>query len=321
MSIKLILRRFQINILIASSIDEDAISQLSLEHNVRCEFNASENKLISLIQDQDVLIFRSGVQISRQVLESGKKLRLILRAGSGVDNINLEAVKDLNLHLIRIPQPGAKAVAELTFALMLALSRELLRADSSTRKGEWLKYQLSGYLLTGKVLGIIGVGNIGSRVGNLGSSWGMEVIGYDIIETPNFRNDLLNKGIKSVEFEEVLSRADYISLHVPLTEDTRNMIGEKELGEMKPGSYLINIARGGIVNERALYQELTTENRLRGAGLDVHELEGEGNISPLADLPNVVLTPHIGAMTIDSQKEIGTRILSAINEFSNSRKQ
>lgn len=321
MSIKLILRRFQINILIASSIDEDAISQLSLEHNVRCEFNASENKLISLIQDQDVLIFRSGVQISRQVLESGKKLRLILRAGSGVDNINLEAVKDLNLHLIRIPQPGAKAVAELTFALMLALSRELLRADSSTRKGEWLKYQLSGYLLTGKVLGIIGVGNIGSRVGNLGSNWGMKVIGYDIIDTPDFRDGLINKGIKSVEFEEVLSRADYLSLHVPLAKDTRNMIGEKELGEMKPGSYLINIARGGIVNERALYQELTTENRLRGAGLDVHELEGEGNISPLADLPNVVLTPHIGAMTIDSQKEIGTRILSAINEFSNSRKQ
>lgn len=307
--------RSEINILIASSIDRDAINQLSADHDVRCEFNAHESKLISQIQDSDVLIFRSGVTISREVLESGKNLKLILRAGSGVDNIDLNAVEDLNLKLIRIPQPGAKAVAELTFAIMLALSRELIRADSSTRKGEYLKYQLSGYLLTGKVLGIVGVGNIGSRVGYLGSSWGMEAIGYDIIKTHEFQNDLLKKGIKLVEFEEVLTKADYLSLHVPLSKKTRNMIDEEELSVMKPGSYLINIARGGIVNEKALYQVLTAGDRLRGAGLDVHELEGEGKISPLADLPNVILTPHIGAMTIDSQREIGTRIISAINDM------
>lgn len=240
---------------------------------------------------------------------------MIIRAGSGVDNIDLEAVNRLNLQLVRIPQPGAKAVAELTFAMMLALSRELIRADISTRGGEWLKNQLTGYLLTGKVLGIIGVGNIGSRVGYLGSSWGMDVIGYDIIDTQEFRDDVLKKGVKLVEFEEVLSRADYLCLHVPLSQETMNLIDVNELSAMKPGSYLINIARGGIVNEQALYNELTIENRLRGAGLDVHEHEGQGKISPLADLPNVVLTPHIGAMTIDSQKEIGSRILSAINEF------
>ena len=243
---------------------------------------------------------------------------MIIRAGSGVDNIDLEAVNGLNLQLVRIPQPGAKAVAELTFAMMLALSRELIRADISTRGGKWLKNQLTGYLLTGKVLGIIGVGNIGSRVGYLGSSWGMDVIGYDIINTQEFRDDVLKKGVKLVEFEEVLSRADYLSLHVPLSQETMNLIDVKELSAMKPGSYLINIARGGIVNEQALYNELTIENRLRGAGLDVHEHEGQGKISPLAGLPNVVLTPHIGAMTIDSQKEIGSRILCAINEFRSS---
>jgi phosphoglycerate dehydrogenase-like enzyme len=242
---------------------------------------------------------------------------LIIRAGSGVDNIDLDAVNELNLPLVRIPQPGAKAVAELTFALMLALSRDLIRADISTKGGEWLKHQLTGYLLTGKVLGIVGVGNIGSRVGYLGSSWGMDVIGFDIIDTQDFRDKVLRKGVTLVEFEEVLSRADYLCLHVPLYEETKNLIDVEELSIMKPGSYLINIARGGIVNEQALYQELTAENRLRGAGLDVHELEGEGKISPLADLPNVILTPHIGAMTIDSQKEIGSRILSAVNEFGN----
>lgn len=283
-----------------------------------CEFNAPESKLISLIQDRDVLIFRSGVKISREVLENGNQLKLIIRAGSGVDNIDLAAVNDMDLQLIRIPQPGAKAVAELTFALMLALSRELIRADISTRQGEWLKTQLTGYLLTGKVLGIIGVGNIGSRVGDLGSSWGMEVIGFDIIDTQDFHEEVLKKGIKLVGFEEVLSRADYLSLHVPLSQDTRNLIDEQQLSAMKPGSYLINLARGGIVNEQALYRELTTENRLRGAGLDVHEFEGVGKISRLADLSNVVLTPHIGAMTIDSQKEIGSRILSTINNFRNS---
>jgi phosphoglycerate dehydrogenase-like enzyme len=143
----------------------------------------------------------------------------------------------------------------------------------------------------------------------------MEAIGYDIIKTHEFQNDLLKKGIKLVEFEEVLTKADYLSLHVPLSKKTRNMIDEEELSVMKPGSYLINIARGGIVNEKALYQVLTAGDRLRGAGLDVHELEGEGKISPLADLPNVILTPHIGAMTIDSQREIGTRIISAINDM------
>lgn len=283
-----------------------------------CEFNAPESKLISLIQDRDILVFRSGVVISREVLENGNQLKLIIRAGSGVDNIDLEAVNDLNLQLIRIPQPGAKAVAELTFALMLSLSRELIRADISTRQGEWLKSQLTGYLLTGKVLGIIGVGNIGSRVGYLGSSWGMEVIGFDIIDTQDFHNEVLEKGVKLVGFEEVLTQADYLSLHVPLSQDTRNLIDGEQLSAMKPGSYLINLARGGIVNEQALYRELTTENRLRGAGLDVHEIEGEGKISPLAELPNVVLTPHIGAMTIDSQKEIGSRILSTINNLSKS---
>jgi phosphoglycerate dehydrogenase-like enzyme len=198
---------------------------------------------------------------------------------------------------------------------MLALSRELIRADISTRKGEWLKSQLNGYLLTGKVLGIIGVGNIGSRVGYLGANWGMEAIGYDIIQTPDFQDSLIEKGITPVTFDEVLSRADYVTLHVPLSEENRNLIDAEELSAMKPGSFLINIARGGIVNEQALFLALTNGERLRGAGLDVHEIEGEGKISPLASLPNVVLTPHIGAMTIDSQKEIGTRILSAIREM------
>ena len=310
-----VMGRQKINILIASSIDQDAIDELSIEHDVLCEFNAPESKLISLIKDRDVLIFRSGVTISREVLESGENLKLIIRAGSGVDNIDLEAVSDLNLRIVRIPQPGAKAVAELTFALMLALSRELIRADTSTRKGEWLKSQLNGYLLTGKVLGIIGVGNIGSRVGYLGANWGMEAIGYDIIQTPDFQDSLIEKGITPVTFDEVLSRADYVTLHVPLSEENRNLIDAEELSAMKPGSFLINIARGGIVNEQALFLALTNGERLRGAGLDVHEIEGEGKISPLASLPNVVLTPHIGAMTIDSQKEIGTRILSAIREM------
>lgn len=302
-------------ILIASKIYAKAIEQLKLKHDVICAFNAPEAELKCLIADRDVLVFRSGVRISADVLGNAPHLKLIVRAGSGLDNIDMNFVEAHNLKLIRVPEPGAKAVAELSFAMMLMLSRDLLRADACTKRGRWIKSEVTGYLLRGKTLGIVGTGNIGSLVGQMGAAWGMNVIGCvdrsDCSE--ELKADLRAKGIRLTSFDEVIETADYLSIHVPLTNKTRNLLGAAELARMKPGAFLTNLARGGVVNEEALYKELTTEGRLAGAGVDVHVKEGEGQISPLAELPNVVLTPHIGANAIDSQKEIG-RIVNELVE-------
>jgi phosphoglycerate dehydrogenase-like enzyme len=285
---------------------------LSTHHEVICEFNASVDQLKNIIPDIDVLIFRSGVDINKEVLMQAKRLSLLIRAGSGIDNLDLNYVNQKDLELIRIPEPGAKAVAELTFSMMLALSRNLITADRLTRQGRWAKHELRGFLLTGKTLGIVGVGNIGTRVGQLGVSWGMDAIGYDIDDSPQFFTRMKDNGIRNADFKTVVSTADYLSIHVPLDKSTRNMFNGEVFAQMKSGSYLINLARGGVVDEKALFEALTSGNKLRGAALDVHVSEGEGMISPLAELDNVILTPHIGAMTIDSQQEIGQRIIEII---------
>jgi D-3-phosphoglycerate dehydrogenase len=300
-------------ILIVSSIHDAAIKYLKENHHVITAYNPTEADLFKLIQDREILIFRSGVQITAKVMENAPDLELLLRAGSGIDNLDLEYTKSHGIKLVRIPEPGGKAVAEMAFTFMLALSRNLIKANKLTHSGNWAKGELSGFLLNGKILGVIGVGNIGSRVGQMGSSWGMNVIGYDNNPTKEYSSEVSAKGIRLTSFDEVLSTSDYLCIHTPLTQKTRYMISSDQLAMMKPGSYLINLARGGVVDEKALYSALTEDNKLRGAALDVHETEGEGMRSPLAGLPNVILTPHIGAMTIDSQREIGERVIEIIN--------
>ena len=305
------------NILIASSISKHAIEILNENHDVICAFNAPEEKLISLIKDRELIIFRSGVKISAKVMSAAPNLRFLIRAGSGLDNLDFNYSQERGIELVRIPEPGAKAVAELSFAFMLALSRNLLYADKEWRQGHWVKSELKGFLLRGKVLGIIGAGNIGSLVGQMGSAWGMTVLGCVAEDdyTPENEAFLSSKGIQLTTFEEVVSKADYLTIHVPLDENTRNLIDKRVLKLMKTGSYLLSLARGGVVNERDLLDILEEGDRLRGVALDVHENEGEGKISPFASLPNVILTPHIGAQTIDSQREIGDRVLETIQQF------
>ena len=305
------------NIIIASSISKHAIEKLNENHDVICAFNAPEDKLISLVKDRDLLIFRSGVQISAKVMGAAPNLKFLIRAGSGLDNLDVDYSIQKGIELVRIPEPGAKAVAELSFAFMLALSRNLLYADKEWRQGHWVKSELKSYLIRGKVLGVVGAGNIGSLVGEMGSAWGMTVLGCVAKEEYTAENEafLNSKGVKLTTFEEVLSKADYVTVHTPLDDTTRNMIGKEELKLMKPGSYLLSLARGGVVNEKALLDELTEGERLRGVGLDVHENEGEGKVSPFAPFPNVVLTPHVGAQTLDSQREIGDRVLESVQQF------
>ncbi len=302
-------------ILIASSIESDTLQELEKHYTVICAFDAAPEVLQARIQGCQLLIFRSGVKITREVLQSASDLQLIIRAGSGTDNIDLEYVSQHQLELVRIPEPGARAVAEMSFAMMLALSRNLFLADRMTKQGHWIKHEIEGYLLARKILGIIGVGNIGSKVGQMGVDWDMEVIGC--VEHPSSQRgeQLLTKGIRLTSFEEVISRSDYISIHVPLKASTRSLIDAAVINRMKPGVYLINLARGGVVDEEALLHALSNGGPVRGAALDVHKQEGEGKVSPLASLPNVILSPHIGAMTIDTQREIGRRIIDTVQQF------
>jgi D-3-phosphoglycerate dehydrogenase / 2-oxoglutarate reductase len=302
-------------LLLASQIDGDAEGQLRSRHDVVRAIGASEPELAERARDRHAIVFRSGVSIGREVLEA-PELRLLVRAGSGLDNLDMDTVSARGIELRRIPGPGAQAVAEMTFAHMLGLARQLPLADRLLREGTWAKGKLDAYNLAGKTLGVIGLGSIGTRVAELGAAWGMHVIGC--VEHPNDerRRAYADRGIELLaDCGAVLERADFVSVHVPLDDDTRTLIGAPELARMKPSAFLVNIARGGVVEEAALLGALR-EGRIAGAGLDVHENEGEGKISPFADLPNVILTPHIGAATVDAQREIGRIVVDIVNGFS-----
>jgi len=304
-----------VNILCLSPIDQSALEHLRRDHDVTVAANGDHGDLHALVPDREVVIFRSGVTISGDFIDDSPGLKLLIRAGSGLDNVDVERARARDIRLVRIPGPGAQAVAELTFALMLNVARNVTLADRLLREGHWPKKDLGGPLLHGKTLGIVGAGNIGARVGDLGVAWGMRVLGCVAHPTDACREALAARGIELAPMDEVVAAADYLTIHVPLRDATQKLVNADLLARMKPGSILINTARGGVVDEAALRDALVGGTRLRGAGLDVHPQEGEGTQSPLADLPNVVLTPHIGAMATDSQREIGERIIRLLAAF------
>jgi len=291
-----------------SPVDGDAVDTLRDNHHVAIAVDEPPSE--EVLRDQEVLVMRSGVEITRDIIDLAPRLGLIVRAGSGFDNIDLGHARRRGIRVVRIPGPAAAAVAEFTFGLILALTRKIVRADALVRIGLWPKPELGGILLGGKVLGIVGAGNIGTRVGKLGAAWGMHVIGCvehsSKWEPPPF--------IEAGDLGSVLSRADILTVHTPLTDATRGLIGAGELASMQQGGYVVSTARGGVVDEVALYEALDS-GHLAGAALDVHEEEGDGSIPKLADLPNVVLTPHIAGMAIESQRAIGSRMVELINAY------
>jgi D-3-phosphoglycerate dehydrogenase / 2-oxoglutarate reductase len=307
-----------VRILVISPVHDDALSELEADFEVTRALNPDQDELAELVQDSEVLIMRSGVLVDAAVLARARHLQLIVRAGSGTDNIDTSAARERGVRVVTIPGPGAKAVSEMAFALMLSLARNVLEADRSLREGRWRKHEMTGRSLGGKTLGILGAGNIGSRVGRLGVAWGMTVLGTVESPDPAVLEKLEQQGIRGVPQEELLRRSDYLSVHVPLNDSTRGMLGADALACMQPTAFLINLSRGGVVDEHALYDALV-EGRLAGAALDVHAQEGEGKISPLAALPNVVLTPHIGAGTLETQQEIGESILAFVREHAEAR--
>jgi D-3-phosphoglycerate dehydrogenase len=301
-------------IILLSPVAPDAAMELQARHDVISAIGLAETDLPPLMADREAIIVRSGARITEELLRAAPATRLIVRAGSGIDNIDLAAARRRGIRVVRVPGPSAQAVAELTFALILTLVRKVALADRNMRQGHWPKHQLGGNLLRGKTLGIVGAGSIGSRVCELGAAWRMRVLGC-VTRMSNAKRLACDEvGITLTDFGSVVSEADILSLHTPLNQGTHHLVNADVLARMKPGAYLVNTARGAVLDEAALEDSLR-RGHLAGAALDVHETEGDGTIPPLADLPNVVLTPHIGGMALESQSEIGQRIVEIVQAF------
>lgn len=299
-------------ILQLSAISPAAVTALRRDHELVDGVGVAQADVATLTPGCEVVILRSGTGLDRQAVEAADALRLVIRAGSGTDNIDLDALASRGIALERVPEPGAAAVAEMAITLMLALGRNVVTADRLLRDGRWAKSELTGSRLAGKTLGIVGAGNIGQRVGQLGTILGMHVIGC-VEHTDHAAHErLATHGIELRTLGDVLAAADVLSLHVPLTPRTRHMLDRAALAAMRPGALLVNLARGGVVDEHALRDALAS-GHLAGAAVDVHEHEGARFASPLVDLPNVILTPHIGAGTREAQDEIGRRIVDIVH--------
>jgi D-3-phosphoglycerate dehydrogenase len=266
------------------------------------------NDLARALEDADAVIVRSASRITRDALRYATRLRLIGRAGVGVDNIDVEAATERGIAVLNAPSGNTVSAAELAFALLLALVRRLPAADRSMKAGEWDRKSFGGIELYGKTLGLVGAGRIGTAVAQRARAFGMRVVAYDPYLSAARAREL---EIELAPLDAVLERSDVISLHVPLTDATRNLIGEAQLRRMKQNAFLVNAARGGVVNEAALYRALT-EGWIAGAALDVFEQEPPPADHPLRSLPNVVLTPHLGAATLEAQENVAIEIADAV---------
>ncbi|MFW5905177.1 MAG: hydroxyacid dehydrogenase [bacterium] len=300
-------------VILASPIAEEAVHALRNHHDVVLGYQEPE-RLRELVRDREALIFRSGVDISASVMEAAPGLQLLIRAGSGFDNIDLEHCRERGIRVVRVPGPSSQAVAEFTLGLVLALSRRIVEADAHLQRGRWPKHELGGHLISGKAMGVVGAGRIGRRVGEMGALLGMRVLGCVEHPTTERAEALAEKGITMADFDTVVGQAEVLTVHTPLTPRTTGLIGDAELDRMPPGGILVNTARGGVVDESALARALDA-GTLAAAALDVHEKEGEGVLSPLAGRPNVILSPHIGGMAVESQELIGRRAAQVIDAY------
>lgn len=257
----------------------------------------SEEQLIQSAGEYDAIIV--GVEkITRSVIEASKKLRIITKHGIGVDNIDVKAASGRGIVVTNAPGTNSDAVADLTIGLFLSLARSIPSVDRSVKEGEWPR--AVGVQINGKVLGIIGLGQIGKKVVKRALGFDMRVLAYDILKDEAFAKE---RRITYVSLNEVLAQADFLSIHVPISPSTHGLIGEKELNLMKKEAFLVNISRGGIVDEEALYRVLK-ERRIRGGALDVFAHEPPTG-SALLTLDNVIVTPHMGAYTFEALRETG----------------
>ena len=296
------------NVLVLAAIHPEGIALLQRECQVEVKPGLSEADIIQEIPPYHAVVVRSKPQITKAVIDAGENLTVIGRAGVGLDNVDVKYAQSKGIQVVNTPGAGTESVAEHVFALLLSTARGIPRADRAMREGKWIKKELMGTELQGKTFGIIGFGRIGSRLGEIAAAFGMSVLAYDVIDISERAQQV---GAEVCSMDTVLDKSDFITLHVPLLPSTRNLISEKEIERMNPNAVLINAARGGVVDEKALYKALK-EKKIQAA-LDVFEEEPPTG-SPLLTMDNIVLTPHIAGSTEEAQKRAGIEVARKVLE-------
>jgi D-3-phosphoglycerate dehydrogenase len=304
---------FEDSVLICDEVDP--ILNKILEDNglkVSYEPTITPEQILEKIPTFNIVIVRSRTTITKEIIDKADNCKIIARVGVGLDNVDQDAAKAKNIRVINAVEGAMNAVAELVLGLMLSLARQTARGDRAIRDGKWLKKELKGTELRGKYLGIIGMGNIGKRLGRLAKALNMNIIGYDVIPIDEeFSKEV---GLMKSDLGTLLQSADYVSIHVPLLDSTYHLIDSQKLSTMKKTAKIINTSRGGVIDEDALYEAIKSGN-LGGAALDVFENEPATD-HKLAELDNVILTPHIGAQTKEAQSlaanVIGEKIIQIL---------
>lgn len=297
-------------ILISDKLAQEGVDILKAvkEFEVDCKYGLSADELKAIIKDYDGLIIRSGTNVTADIIAAADRLKAIGRAGVGLDNVDLKAATQKGIVAMNTPGGNTTATAEQTMSLILALSRNIPQAHASMKAGKWDRSKFSGIELYGKVLGVIGLGRIGSTVAKFARAFGMRVIAYDPFLSLEAS---AQKEVEPVSLEDLYKTADFITVHVPKTADTKSLIGDKEIAMMKPTVRLINCARGGIIDEGSLVKALESK-RIAGCALDVYDQEPLNPESALLKFDNCVLTPHLGASTSEAQVNVAVEIAETL---------
>ena len=299
-------------ILVSDPLSDEGLRILKevKEFQVDVKTDLKPEQLKEIIKDYDALIVRSATKVTKEIIAAAAKLKVIGRAGVGLDNVDLEAATQKGIIVMNTPAGNTISTAEHTVSMILSLSRNIAQANSSMKKGEWKRSKFMGVELYGKMLGIAGFGRIGSEVAKRALSFGMKVLAYDPFLSKEIAEGL---GVEVVELKDLLKQADYITVHTPLTEETKHMISTKELALMKKGTRIINCARGGIIDEAALVAAIK-EGKIAGAAIDVFEKEPPDADNELLKLDNVVATPHLGASTEEAQVNVAIEVVEIVRD-------
>jgi D-3-phosphoglycerate dehydrogenase len=301
-------------VLVTDEIDAEGVALLSADPRIVVDEvpTLPKDELLARIADYDAIVGRSATRISADVLEKARKLKVVGRAGVGVDNIALDTATALGIAVINAPAGNTIAVVELFFGTVISLLRYIPRADSSMHAGKWERSALLGSELKGRTLGIVGLGRIGGEVATRARAFGMNVVAYDPY-IPKSRFEALRVQELNT-LDALLEQSEILTVHTPLTDETKGMIGRREIARLPQRSIVVNMARGGIVDEKALVEALSSGNHLLGAVIDAYEKEPLAADHPLRNIPNVLLTPHIGASTTEAQRNVAVDVCVAVRD-------
>jgi D-3-phosphoglycerate dehydrogenase len=285
-------------------------------HDVTVKIGMLSAELIDCVEFYDVLCVRSGTKLTKEILKAAKKLKLIVRGGVGLDNVDVVAAREFDIKVVNTPDANTISTAEFCFGMILACARKLPQGYTSVNKGNWDRKAYRGVELFGKTLGIVGLGRIGGEVAKRASSFGMDVVAFDPYVEKTNPSPLRGEGRVRVAFTDLnslLATSDFISLHVPLTNETKHILNKDRLTKTKKGVYIINCARGGLIDEVAL-ADLIRNEHIAGAALDVFEEEPPKN-NRLLNMPNVIYMPHVGGNTFEAQNRIDTEVAKIVIKF------